>query len=402
MTDTDPRPIREPFLLDPEWDFLNHGSFGACPRAVLDVQADLRQRMEHQPVRFLDNEHEALLDGARRALAAFVGADPEGLAFVPNATTGVNAVLRSLPLGPGDALLVTDHAYGACRNALDDAAVRAGARVVVARIPFPLADPAEVVDAVLGAVVPGTRLALIDHVTSPTGLVLPVAGIVEALQFRGIDALVDGAHAPGMVPLDVRALGAAYYTGNCHKWLCAPKGAGFLWVRPDRRDGVRPVVISHGATSRRTDRSRFLLEFDWVGTGDPTAFLSVPAAIGFMGTLLPGGWPALMGRNRALALRARDILCAALDVPPPCPDAMIGSLAAVPLPDRPDGRPRRPPLFLDPLQEALQERTRIEVPVMAWPAPPRRLLRVSAQAYNAPDQYVRLADTVRRLLAEGL
>ncbi|HOI10142.1 MAG TPA: aminotransferase class V-fold PLP-dependent enzyme, partial [Myxococcota bacterium] len=150
MTDTDPRPIREPFLLDPEWDFLNHGSFGACPRAVLDVQADLRRRMERQPVRFLDNEHEALLDGARRALAAFVGADPEGLAFVPNATTGVNAVLRSLPLGPGDALLVTDHAYGACRNALDDAAARAGARVVVARIPFPLADPVQVVDAVLG------------------------------------------------------------------------------------------------------------------------------------------------------------------------------------------------------------------------------------------------------------
>lgn len=402
MTDTDPRPIREPFLLDPEWDFLNHGSFGACPRAVLDVQADLRRRMERQPVRFLDNEHEALLDGARRALAAFVGADPEGLAFVPNATTGVNAVLRSLPLEPGDALLVTDHAYGACRNALDDAASRAGARVVVARIPFPLADPVQVVDAVLGAVVPGTRLALIDHVTSPTGLVLPVAGIVAALQARGVDVLVDGAHAPGMVPLDVRALGAAYYTGNCHKWLCAPKGAGFLWVRPDRRDGVRPVVISHGATSRRTDRARFLLEFDWVGTGDPTAFLSVPAAIDFMGALLPGGWPALMRRNRALALRARDVLCAALDVPPPCPDAMIGSLAAVPLPDRPDGRPRRPPLFLDPLQEALQERARIEVPVMAWPAPPRRLLRVSAQAYNAPDQYERLADTVRRFLAEEL
>ena len=359
-------------------------------------------RSEDQPVRFLDNEYEARLDGARQALAAFVGADPEGLAFVPNATTGVNAVVRSYPLRAGDVVLVTDHAYNACRNALDDAAERVGARLSVARVPFPLKEPGEVLEAVLGAIVPGTRLALIDHVTSPTGLVLPVADIVQALQSRGIDVLVDGAHAPGMVPLDLGALGAAYYTGNCHKWMCAPKGAAFLWVREDRRGAVRPVVVSHGANSRRTDRSRFLLEFDWVGTGDPTAFLSVPAAIGCLGGLVPGGWPGLMRANRALALRARDLLCRALEVPPPCPDSMIGTLAAVPLPDRPAGRGGRLPLGLDPLQEALEERARIEVPILAWPAPPRRLLRVSAQVYNRETQYARLAQVVRDFLAEGL
>ncbi len=391
-----------PFTLDPSWDFLNHGSFGACPRVVQEEQASLRRRLEDQPVRFLDNEYEARLDGARQALAAFVGADPEGLAFVPNATTGVNAVVRSYPLRAGDVVLVTDHAYNACRNALDDAAERVGARLSVARVPFPLKEPGEVLEAVLGAIVPGTRLALIDHVTSPTGLVLPVADIVQALQSRGIDVLVDGAHAPGMVPLDLGALGAAYYTGNCHKWMCAPKGAAFLWVREDRRGAVRPVVVSHGANSRRTDRSRFLLEFDWVGTGDPTAFLSVPAAIGCLGGLVPGGWPGLMRANRALALRARDLLCRALEVPPPCPDSMIGTLAAVPLPDRPAGRGGRLPLGLDPLQEALEERARIEVPILAWPAPPRRLLRVSAQVYNRETQYARLAQVVRDFLAEGL
>lgn len=402
MTDEDLRPIPGPFLLDPAWDYLNHGSFGACPRPVLEVQGALRDRLERQPVRFLDHDLETLLDDARRALATFVGADPEGLVFVPNATTGVNAVLRSVPLGPGDALLVTDHAYGACRNALEDVAARAGARVVIAPVPFPLSDPGEAVEAVLRSVVPATRLALVDHVTSPTGLVLPVAQIVQGLQERGIDVLVDGAHAPGMVPLDVRGLGAAWYTGNCHKWLCAPKGAGFLWVRPDRRNQVRPVVISHGASSRRTDRSRFLLEFDWVGTDDPTAYLAVPAAIDFLGSQLPGGWPALMRRNRALALRARNLLCDALGVPIPAPDMMIGSMASVPLPDRPPNWQGRPPIGRDPLQEALQDRARIEVPVMPWPALPRRVLRVSAQIYNHLDQYVRLAKVLTGYLAEGL
>jgi isopenicillin-N epimerase len=384
------------WTLDPAVTFINHGSFGACPRPVIAAQTRLRERMEEEPVRFLVREIGERLDEARRALAAFIGADPRDLAFVPNATTAVNAVLRSLPFAPGDELLVTDQAYNACRNALDFAAGRAGACPVVVAVPFPLASAEEVVDAILARVTRRTRLALLDHVTSPTGLVLPIARLVRALAARGVDTLVDGAHAPGMVPLDVTALGAAYYAGNCHKWLCAPKGAGFLHVRRDRQAAVRPVTISHGANNPRTDRSRFLLEFDWTGTGDPTPYLCVPEAIRFLGTLLPGGWPALMAHNRGLALEGRRVVGRALGVPPPCPEEMIGSLAALPLPD---GRePLAPPLYLDPLQDALFERFAIEVPIVSWPAPPRRLVRLSCQAYNAPAQYERLASALTALL----
>ena len=384
------------WTLDPAVTFLNHGSFGACPRAVLAAQQRLRERLERQPVQFLGRDLEALLDEARRALATFLGADPEGLVFVPNATTAVNAVLRSLALAPGDQLLVTDHAYNACRNALDFVAGAAQAEVVVAPVPFPLASAEAVVEAVLVRVGPRTRLALVHHVTSPTGLVLPIERLVLALTARGVDTLVDGAHAPGMLPLDLGALGAAYYAGNCHKWLCAPKGAGFLHVRPDRRDGVRPVVISHGANSPRTDRSRLLLEFDWTGSDDPTPYLCVPEALRFLGALVPGGWPELMARNRSLALEARRILCDALAVEPPAPEEMIGTLAAVPLPDG-SGAPHRSPLYVDPLQDVLLERYGIEVPIVPWPAPPKRLVRVSCQAYNAREDYERLATALGEL-----
>jgi len=391
-----PSPLARLWTLDAAVTFLNHGSFGACPRPVLEAQQRLRERLERQPVQFLVRDLEGLLDDARRALAAFLGADPAGLVFVPNATTGVNAVLRSLALAPGDQVLVTDHAYNACRNALDFAAAAARAEVVVVPVPFPLASADAVVEAVLARATPRTRLALLDHVTSPTGLVLPIERLVRELAARGVDTLVDGAHAPGMLPLDLGALGAAYYAGNCHKWLCAPKGAGFLHVQRDRRDGVRPVVISHGANSPRTDRSRLLLEFDWTGSHDPTAYLCVPEALRFLGGLLPGGWPALMARNRALALEARHILCSALGAEAPAPEDMVGALAAVPLPDG-SAAPGRSPLYVDPLQDVLLERYGIEVPIVPWPAPPKRLVRVSCQAYNAREDYERLAAALGEL-----
>jgi isopenicillin-N epimerase len=383
--------------LDPAVIFLNHGSFGACPTAVLAAQQDLRARLEREPVRFFVRDLEALLDGARKALGEFLGADPEGFAFVPNATTGVNTILRSLELADGDELLTTDHPYNACRNALDVTAARGGAHVVVAPVPFPLASADEVVEAVLARVTSRTRLALLDHVTSPTGLVFPIERLVDELAARGVDTLVDGAHAPGMLPLQLDGLGAAYYAGNCHKWLCAPKAAGFVYVRRDRQKDVRPLVISHGANSPRRDRSRFRLEFDWMGTVDPTPYLCIPESIRFLGKTYPGGWPALMARNHALALAARRILCDHLAVDPPCPADMIGSLAAVPLPD---GSPEPPktPLYADPLQDALLERFGIQVPIVPWPAPPRRLVRVSAQLYNTPEHYERLAAALSELL----
>jgi len=382
-------PLAARWRLDPAVVFLNHGSFGATPGTVLDLQSELRARMEAEPVRFFVRDLEAMLDHVREALGPVVGAPPRDLAFVPNATTGVNAVLRSLHLEAGDELLTTDHEYNACKNALDFVAERARARVVVARVPFPSGGEDEVVQAIVSKATSRTRLLLIDHVTSPTGMVLPVERIVRDLAARGIDTLVDAAHAPGMVPLSLAELGAAYYTANCHKWLCTPKGAALLYVRPDRQQGVRPVVISHGANSPRTDRSRFSIEFDWTGTFDVTPVLCIPASIDALAAMVPGGLPAVMAHNRALALEARRILCDALGVPPPCPESMIGSLAAVPLPD---GNPAPPsPLYGDPLQDVLFERHAIEVPVVPWPAPPKRLIRVSAQLYNTREQYEYLA-----------
>jgi isopenicillin-N epimerase len=377
--------------------FLNHGSFGACPSEVLRHQAALRDEMEAEPVRFLSRELDDRLDPARQALAAFVGADAEDLAFVVNATSGVNAVVRSLAFSAGDELLTTDHAYNACKNALEYVAGRSGARVVIAKIPFPVASPDEVVDAVLAKVTPRTRLALLDHVTSPTALVLPIERLIAELSGRGVEVMVDGAHAPGMVPLDLRTLGATYYSGNCHKWICAPKGSGFLWVRRDRHAAIHPLTISHGANAVRPGRARFRLEFDWTGTSDPTAWLTVPKAIDYMGSLIAGGWPALMARNRELALEARRLLCETVGTPPPCPDEMVGSIASIRLPDGPTTEVfwRHP----DPLQRRLFDGWGIEVPIMSWPAAPRRLVRVSAQLYNSRDHYTRLAEALAKELS---
>ncbi len=382
------------WTLDPEVDFLNHGSFGACPREVLAAQAAWRDRMEAEPVAFLARDLEGLLDEARAALGSFVGADPDDLAFVPNATAGVATVLRSLRFAPGDELLTTDHEYNAILNALRFAAERDGARMVIARLPFPVVDPAELEAAVLAAAGPRTRLALISHVTSPTGLILPLERILPALAERGIDSLVDGAHAPGMIPLDLNRLGAAYYTGNGHKWLNGPKGSGFLHVRRDRQAAIRPLAISHGANDRRTDRSRFRLEADWTGTPDPSAHLSLPAAIRFGEALRPGGWSELMTANHALVLAGRDRLAAALGIERPAPDELLGAMATLPLPGR------AWPADADPQAARLFDRHRIEVPIVGFPVPAARqadeparlrLLRISAAPYNRLEQYDRLA-----------
>ena len=401
---TDPRgsELARHWDLDPAVDFLNHGSFGACPRVVLEAQRELRQELEAQPVAFLARRLETRFDAARETLAGFLGARAEDLVVVPNATAGVNTVLRSLDLEAGDELLTTTHVYNACRNALDFVARDAGARVVAAEVPFPLGDPRQVVEAVLERVGPRTRLALLDHVTSPTGLVFPIAELVAALAERGVDTLVDGAHAPGMLDLDLDALGAAYYTGNCHKWLCAPKASAFLHVRRDRQDGIEPLVVSHGANLRRPGRSRFHDAFDWGGTHDPTPFLAVPVALDTLASLVPGGWPEVRRRNHALALAGRKILCRALGAEPPhgetpSPESMIGSLAAVRLPD--GAGPSTPnPLRTDPLQQRLVEEHGIEVPIFHWDS--RRWLRISAQLYNDEAQYERLAAALAALLED--
>jgi isopenicillin-N epimerase len=383
--------MREYWDLDGSVTFLNHGSFGASPRVVLDHQTNLRRTMEREPVRFFADELEDLARSARAELGRFVGAHPDDLVFVPNATTGVNTVLRSLSFRPGDEILITDHGYNACANAVRFVAERAAAEVVTVAVPFPLDDENLIVERILERVGSRTRLAVIDHITSPTALVFPIHRIVAALADLGVDTLVDGAHAPGMIDLDVDTIGAAYYTGNCHKWMCAPKGAAFLQVRKDRQDLIVPTTISHGTNSPRSDVSRFRLLFDWTGTHDPTPYLSIPIAIATIDSMLDGGWPAVRARNHDLALRARDLLADALGIPTPAPDALLGSMAALPLANEPHPfSPRKP----QPLRDELMRGYRIEAPVPSWPAWPHRLLRVSAHLYNTLDQYQNLADAL--------
>jgi isopenicillin-N epimerase len=376
--------VKEHWLLDPSITYLNHGSFGATPRVVLAKQDEYRNRMEREPVRFLARELDPLIDAVREELAGFVGAAPDDLALLPNATAGVNAVLRSLDLDKHDELLVTNHEYVASRNALDHVASLAGAKVVTVDIPFPIASADVIVERVLAAVTLRTRLLLVDHISSQTAVICPIERLIAELNARGIDTLVDGAHAPGQLPLDLAALGAAYYTGNLHKWVCAPKGAAFLYVRRNRRYTIHPVAIGHGYSATRRDRSRFHLEFDWTGTFDPSGWLAVPEALRFVGSLVPGGWTEVMARNHALALRARDLLCDTLQIAKPAPDDLLGAMAALPLPDG----------NAFTLQHELFEQHAIEVPVIPWPAEPKRLLRISAMLYNELTEYERLASAL--------
>jgi isopenicillin-N epimerase len=372
--------LRSFWCLDPQVQYLNHGSYGACPAPVLALQSSLRQEMEREPVDFLSEQLPGRLDQARLTLAAFLDADPSDLVFVTNATAGVNAVLRSLAFAPGDELLVTTHTYAACRKTVDYVAARSGAHVVVANLPVPLHSEQQIIDAVLAALSSRTRLALLDHVTSPTALVLPLQRLVSELAARNVDTLVDGAHAPGMVPVALTRLGAAYYTGNAHKWLCAPKGAAFLHVRRDRQAELHPTVISHGY------REGFHQEFDWTGTCDPTPWLCIPEALRCVGELLPGGWPEVMAANRALALQARAVLTTSLQIDAPCPESMIGSIASLPLPTATPGSPAAS-LDSKGLHDWFRQRD-----IETWLHPhPLAVLRISAQLYNHIDQFRQLA-----------
>ena len=372
---------------------LNHGSFGATPAVVLEAQQRVRSRMEANPTRyFLGGEYQRELDWARREVADFVGGDEAGLVFVNNATTGVNAVLRSLEptLEPGDEIVITDHEYNACRNAAAVSAARAGARVVAARVPFPLESPQQAVDAVLAAATGRTRILLIDAVTSATGLVMPVSDLVAALE-PDVRVLVDAAHAPGMIDFDVAELGASYVTANCHKWMCSAKGAGFLWVRADRRDDLYHSVISHGYNGGwPSSGGRLHAQFDWTGTEDPSAWLTVPVALDAVEAMHPEGWPGVRRSIRELCLSGRRILIDALGIDPPAPDDMIGAIASVPVPPASHSGSE----IFDPLMAALEQHHRIQAPVFTWPAPPDRLLRISAHLYNDESQYHRLAEAV--------
>jgi isopenicillin-N epimerase len=373
-------PLRRLFRLDDSTTFLNHGSFGLTPLAVLATQAALREEMERQPVQFLGRATlQPRLRAAAAQLAAFLGVAAEDLVFVDNATTGVNAVLRSFPLKPGDEVLITDHTYPAVRNAIRFVCALAGARLVEARLPFPPEGPDDVLAAVTAALTNRTRLAVLDLVSSHSAIVMPAAALARACREAGARVLIDAAHGPGMLDLDLSALQADWVTGNAHKWLFAPKGCAVLWAAKETQQDLHPTVISHGF------EQGFANEFDWTGTRDPTAWLAAPSALAFYRSMGDG---ALRARNHALAVAAAGLLAERWRTEVGAPLGMVGAMAVVRLP----GRHAATLAAAQAIHDRLWQKYHIEVAVMSlgqtlW-------LRISAQIYNDLADYERLAAAV--------
>lgn len=376
--------LHEEWLLDPSVIFLNHGCFGACPKKVLALQTKLREELETQPLLFLDRQRKERIDAALARVGDFVGARGEDMGFVTNATEGVHAVARSLTFEPGDEIVTTSHRYDAIGNTLKHVANRAGAKYIEVAIDLPF-EPHALVGSIEKAISPRTRLVVVDHIVSISSLVLPIREIIDVCNLRGIETLIDGAHGPGMLDLDIGSLGATYYTGNLHKWVCAPKGAGFLWVRPERKKDIHPAIVSnyHG--------QGFNTEFDWQGTRDITPWLSAPAAIEFFEQF---GWDLVRSHNHALAAWAQTMLCATWQVEPISAIAgtLSGSMVTIPLPPRASE-------YADKfaLMRAIYQTHRIEAPVVEVNG--QRMMRISCHIYNRPQDYQRLGEAVAELLA---
>lgn len=355
--------LRDLFLLRPDVVFLNHGSFGACPRPVFAAYQHWQSELEREPVEFLGRRFTGLMGEARTALAEFVGADPDDLVYVPNATTGLNVVARSLPLEPGDEVLSTDQEYGAAERMWRFICEQRGARFLQVALPVPVESPAQIAETLWARVTPRTRVLFFSHVTSPTALILPAAELVRRAHEAGIITVVDGAHAAGQISLDLDGLGADFYTANCHKWMCAPKGSGFLWVRREMQARLQPLVVSWGW------REGFIKEQEWQGTRDPAAYLATPAAIDF---LRSPAWRGVPSRCHALAADARAALLTLSGLPALSPDGpeWYAQMVSVPVPLE-DG---------EAAQARLREKFGVEAPVVTWRE--QRLLRVSVQGYN--------------------
>ncbi len=372
--------LRELWRLDPDVTHLNHGSFGAVPVAVREEQARLRAELDENPMRFLRRVLPARLAEARAVAAGFCGADPDGFAFVPNIMTGVNTVLAAVPLGPRDEVLVTEHAYGAVVLAAERACARAGATLRVVRFGLDEGD-ADRAEAVRAAVTGRTRLAIVEHVASGTAVVLPVAEIVARLRDLGVTVLVDGAHAPGMIPGAVDRLGADYWVGAFHKWVCAPHGAAGLVASPARRKRLEPLVATWELAAGYPG------SFGTQGTADPTPYLTVPAAIGFLSAL---GEDRLR-RNDRLADDGSRVVADAFGTSADLPRGPFRWMRLVPL-------PARPPLdnaAAKALQDRIAEELAVETSVVSWRG--RGWIRVCAHAYNTPADFERLAGFARRI-----
>jgi isopenicillin-N epimerase len=377
-------PARRLFALDPEADFLNNGSFGACPLPVTAAQDAIRREVERQPVAFFADEAPRRIRAAAARLAAFLGAAADDVVFVENATAGKNAVLRSLRFEPGDEILTTDHVYGAVRQVLTHLERQHGVVTVEARLPWPVAGEDELIAAVEARITGRTRLLVVDHIASRSALILPVARLAAMARARGLQVLVDGAHAPGQILLDVPALGADWVVGNCHKWLFAPRGAGFLWARRGAQEALHPPVISHGYGRG------FVAEFDWIGTRDLSAWLAVPAAIDFLTAL---GVERVRNRNHVLAMAMGETIASAWSTGLGAPRDMYGAMVTIRVP----GSAPATWEAGGALRQRLWREHRVEVPVM--PVGDALHARISAQIFNVPQDYRRLAATLPVLAA---
>lgn len=374
-----------------EWDFggvdyMNHGSYGACPRAVKEFQYKQREALLRNPMDYFAGERIKTMEENRLFWAEFTGADPEGIVHVECATQAVNTVMKSLALRgyfrSGDEILLTSHGYNACNNVARDIAELTGANVVIAKIPFPIEDAGEVTEAILRAVTKKTRLALIDHITSETALIFPIHDIVAGLKQRGVETLVDGAHAPAHVPIELEKLGAAFYTGNGHKWLCSAPGCAFLYVRDDFCDRIRPLSTSHGANDPNPALSAFQKNFAWIGTRDTTPWSTPKVAFETLSRFHHDGLQGLISDNKRLLRYGYKLLLAALSQKPHAPDDMLGTMATIILPPG-DAEQLRNELRRSNFVTQLQKTSPSIVT--------GRSLRISAQAYNTPEQYQGLA-----------
>ncbi|NOX56316.1 MAG: aminotransferase class V-fold PLP-dependent enzyme [Planctomycetes bacterium] len=382
--------IRSQWTIPDEVTYLNHGSFGPSPQVVQEERQRWYRKLEAQPMDFYLRELEDAWDAALSELAAFVGARPQDIVFVENATTGMNIVAQSVPLEPGDEVLLSDHEYGAVKRIWETTCAEKGAKVVYGCWPLAPRSPRELVDGLMERASRRTRLIVVSHVTSPTAMVVPVEAICAEARQRDIPVCVDGPHAIAMLPVDLGRIGCAFYTASCHKWLCAPFGSGFLYVDESYRDGLRPAVRSWGL-SLSGRPSRWQDEFLWVGTRDPSAFLAVPAAIRFLRQYGP---ERFRERTHALARFARQQIVERIGDHGLVPDSpeWYASMVSLPLPPS-DITPRSG--LRDPLQESLWSEYGIEVPVLTFRD--RRILRVSCHLYNDRQDIDRLVTALDRL-----
>jgi len=377
--------LRDQFLLRPGAVFFNHGSFGACPRPVFEAYQRWQLELERQPVEFLQHRLNDLLQEARQDLAAFLNADADDLVFVTNVSLGLNIVLRSLDLQPGDEVLSTDHEYGTLDRAWELVCKKSGARYVRRPVPLPITTAAEVVDAVWSGFSDRTRVLYLSHITSPTALILPIVELIRKARAAGVITIIDGAHAAGQIPLDLTALGADFYAANCHKWMMAPKGVGFLHARRELHDLLDPLVGGKAGDIGRG--SRLLAEHQYQGTRDPASFIAVSDTLDFMAE---HDWTTVCLQCHQLTRYAREGVAALTGLPPVVPDsaAWFAQMAVLPL----------PPCDAVTLKRRLHDEYDIEIPVTRHDD--HLFLRISVQGYNTREDVDALIRALADLLPE--